>query len=128
MTFALWTILLTACLPLIWVGAAKFGADGYDNHEPRVWLSGLEGWPQRANWAQVNSYEAFPPFAAGVLTAHFVGADQMTIDIIAGVFLLCRILHGIFYIQDKDAARSLVWTGGFLSITGLFLASAWTAA
>jgi len=127
MTFALWTILLVACLPLVWVGAAKFGAKGYDNETPRLWLDKLEGWPQRANWAQVNSYEAFPPYAAAVLTAQFVGANQTVIDVIAGVFLVCRILHGVFYIQNKDGARSIVWTAGFFSIIGMFLAAAWTS-
>jgi len=127
MTFALWTLLLVACLPLIWVGAAKFGAKGYNNHTPRLWLAKLEGWPQRANWAQVNAYEAFPPYAAAVLTAQFVGGNQVAIDIVAGVFLLCRVLHGVFYIQDKDGARSIVWTVGFFSIIAMFMVAAWTS-
>jgi len=36
-------------LPLVWVGAAKSGAAGYDNAKPRIFLANLSGWPQRAN-------------------------------------------------------------------------------
>ena len=128
MTFALWSILLVACLPIIWVGLAKSGEKNYDNNQPRIWLSKLTGWQQRANWAQVNAYEVFPPYAAAVLTAQLVGANQTLVDVLAGVFLVCRVLHGVFYIKDMAGARSLVWTLGFFTIIGLFMAAAWTAA
>jgi len=127
MTFAYWSVLLAALLPLIWAGVAKTSAKGYDNHKPRVFLEQLKGRAARANWAQSNSYEAFPPFAAGVIIASLVGANQLAIDIIAGTFLLLRVLHGVFYIKDMAMARSLVWTGAFFCIIGLFLAAAWTA-
>jgi uncharacterized MAPEG superfamily protein len=127
MTFAYWCVLLAALLPIIWVGIAKTGADGYDNHKPRIFLANLKDWPQRANWAQNNAYEAFPPFAAGVIIAHMAGADQMVVDVLAGVFLILRILHGVFYIQDKATLRSLAWTMGFMCVIGLFLAGSWAA-
>ena len=126
MTFAYWSILLAALLPLIWAGVAKTSADGYDNHKPRVFLANLKGRAQRANWSQTNAYESFPPYAAAVIIGSAVGGDQMTIDIIAGVYLLARVLHGIFYIQDKAMARSLVWTLSFFCIIAIFLTAAWT--
>eukprot|EP01035_Chromulina_nebulosa_P035064 gene35064-47116_t len=48
---------------------AKFGTGGkdFDNAAPRVMLAKLDGWRQRANWAQLNGFEAFPPFAAAVI-------------------------------------------------------------
>lgn len=128
MTFAYWSVLLAALLPLIWAGVAKTGADGYDNHKPRVFLAELRGRSQRANWAQTNAYEAFPPYAAAVIIASAVGATPWILDVIAGVFLFCRVLHGVFYIQDKAMARSLVWTAGFFCVIALFLAAAWTGA
>jgi uncharacterized MAPEG superfamily protein len=121
MTFAYWCVLIAAFLPLVWVGAAKSGAQGYDNDRPRPFLAGLEGWPQRANWAQANALEAFPPFAAGVIIAHLTGAQQNTIDILAGIFILARSLHGVAYIVDKGAIRSLIWLVGFGCTVGLFL-------
>jgi len=126
MTFAYWTILLAAFLPLVWVGAAKIGGEDFDNARPRIFLQKLTGWQQRADWAQSNAYENFPPYAAGVLVAHAVGASQLTVDILAGVFLVARIAHGIMYILDKPTLRSLSWSIGFFSMVGLFLAAAWS--
>lgn len=127
MTFAYWCILLVAFLPLVWVGAAKVGGGSYDNSRPRVFLQSLTGWQQRADWAQANAYENFPPFAAGVLVAHAVGASQISIDMLAGTFLAARIAHGLAYIFDKPTLRSAVWSLGFLCMVGLFLAAAWSA-
>ncbi len=127
MTFAYWCILLVAFLPLVWVGAAKVGGGNYDNAKPRLFLQNLTGWQQRADWAQSNAFENFPPFAAGVLVAHSVGVPQVTTDLLAGTFLVARIAHGLAYIFDKPTLRSLVWSAGFLSMVGLFLASGWSA-
>jgi uncharacterized MAPEG superfamily protein len=125
MTFALWSVLLVALLPIIWVGVAKTGADGYDNHKPRIFLAGLTDWAQRANWAQANAYEAFPPFAAAVIIAHIMGGNQLASDLLAGSFLILRILHGIFYIQNKATLRSAVWSLSFMCVIGLFLNASW---
>lgn len=126
MTIAYWCVVLAAFLPVIWVGAAKFGAEHYDNERPRPSLDSLTGWPQRANWAQLNSYEAFPPFAAGVIIAHLTATEQSTIDILAGVFLAFRVAHGVVYIGNYPAIRSLVWTLSFLAMVGLYIAAGWS--
>ena len=62
MTCALWCVLAAMFLPYLWVGFAKSG--GFDNAAPRETLEHLEGWRKRADWAQKNAFEAFPPFAA----------------------------------------------------------------
>jgi uncharacterized MAPEG superfamily protein len=87
MTFAYWCVALAAFLPLVWVGAAKVGGTDhdYDNARPRIFLANLSGWPQRANWAQANAYEAFPPFAAAVIIAGLAGANQAVVDALAGL-------------------------------------------
>ena len=126
MTFAYWCVVLTAFLPVIWAGVAKSGVDNFDNANPRESLARASGWAQRANWAQQNSYEAFPPFAAGVMIAHLAGADQSIIDVLAGLFLFARITHGIVYITNLATIRSLVWTTGFLSVVGLYLSPSWS--
>jgi uncharacterized MAPEG superfamily protein len=125
MTFAYWCVLLTALLPLVWVGAAKLGGGDYDNARPRLFLQHLTGWQQRANWAQKNAHENFPPFAAGIIIAHAVGANQVLIDFLAGVFLAARIVHGIAYIYGKATLRSLIWLLGFFCTVGLFLVAGW---
>ena len=126
MTFAYWCVALAAFLPLVWVGAAKVGGEGYDNAKPRIFLRNLTGWPQRANWAQTNAYEAFPPFAAAVIIASLAGANQAVVDVLAGLFLIARILHGLLYILDKPTLRSLVWTIGFFTMIAIFLSAGWS--
>jgi uncharacterized MAPEG superfamily protein len=126
MTIAYWCVVLTAFLPVIWAGFAKFGAQHYDNERPRDSLDRLSGWAQRANWAQLNSYETFPPFAAGVIIAHLTATEQSTIDTIAVVFLACRIGHGVAYLANLPTMRSLVWSAGFLATVGLYIAAGWS--
>lgn len=124
MTFAYWCVLIAGILPIVWVGAAKTGSSGYDNDRPREFLANLTGWQQRANWAQKNALEAFPLFAAAVIIAHVAGAAQTTVDLLAGLFIVARVAHGICYITGKGGLRSLVWLAGFICVVGLFLAAA----
>jgi len=124
MTFAYWCLPLAMFLPLVWVGYAKItGGSGYDNSMPRVWLESRHGKAQRANWAQQNSYEAFPPFAAAVIVAHLTGTPQMTIDLMAGAFILVRIAHGCFYIADWSMLRSVAWISGYGLTIALFISA-----
>ena len=123
MTFAYACILLAALLPIFWVGLAKTGGSDYNNDAPRIYLAGLSGWQKRADWAQMNAYEAFPPFAAGVIVAQLAQVGVFAINLLAGLFIAFRILHGIFYIRDMGPLRSFAWLGGFLCVIGLFVAS-----
>lgn len=122
MTTAYWCVFYAFLLPYIFVVFAKFKAPGMNNEAPREALSKLTGWRQRANWAQQNAFEAFAPFAAAVIIAHLVGAKQNYIDMLSIVFVVCRILHGVFYMLNWPAMRSLVWFVGFFSVIGLFYA------
>src|SRR5579872_4339219 len=110
MTIAFWSILVAAILPYIFVSFAKAGGMGgkvkagglkFDNHCPREYCEKLQGWRKRAYWAQLNGFEAFAPFAAAVIIAQQSFVEQSTIDTFAIVFILARILHGVFYIYDK---------------------------
>lgn len=124
MTFAYWCVLFAALMPIVWSGVAKAGADAFDNSRPRVYLAAIQGYRQRANWAQQNAWEAFAPFAAGVVIASQVGVAQTTIDALAGVFMVARILHGVFYVTDRATLRSLVYIIGLLCTVGFFIAGA----
>jgi uncharacterized MAPEG superfamily protein len=124
MTFAYWCVLITILLPLVWAGVSKGGGSGFDNARPRVYLAALQGWRQRANWAQQNAWEALAPFAAAVIIAHNTGLPQSRIDLLAGIFIVARILHGVFYIADQSTLRSLVWVSGFLCVVLLFVSGA----
>ncbi len=124
MSIAHWMVLVAALLPLIFAGAAKTGGRQFDNARPREWLERQEGWKKRAHWAQQNSYEVFPPFAAGVIIAHQVGGEQWIINSLAVLFVLLRALYGAFYIGDHATWRSLAWSAGMACIVGLFLSAA----
>ena len=127
MTLAYWMILAAALVPYIGTSYAKFAGGGlrsYDNHSPRAQLETVPPKRRRAHWAQLNGFEAFPPFAAGVIVAHLAGAPQVWIDILAMTFVALRVIYTLLYIYDKPSARSLVWLAGLLCVVGLFAAAA----
>ena len=124
MTIAYWCVLIAALLPYAFTGYAKSGG-GYDNRAPREWLDAREGAAKRAHWAQLNTFEAFPPFAAAVIIAHVTGgAGQTTIDALAVAFVVLRVIYGVVYIKDRPTLRTAVWTLGLLCVVGLFAAAA----
>ena len=120
MTFALWMILVAGFLPWATTGLAKSG--GFDNRAPRDWVNTLTGWRQRADWAHRNHFEAFPIFAAAVLTASFIHAPQGRVDVLAGAFVLFRLAYTGAYIADRATLRSVAWFGGVICVVGLFAA------
>lgn len=123
MPIAYWCVLGAAFLPYMWVIIAKAGPD-YDNHAPRAQLAQTTGYRQRANWAQLNAFEAFGPFAAGVIIAQVSGAAPAWVNALALAFIGLRVLHGICYLLDWATLRSLVWAAGAGCVVGLFLAAA----
>jgi uncharacterized MAPEG superfamily protein len=120
MTFALWTILAAAILPLLATSIAKAGGSGYDNASPRTWETRLSGWRARANWAHRNHMEAFPVFAAAVLVAQVAHGPQGVIDGLAAVFILARVGYTAAYVMDKATLRSGFWFVGFVCDVLLF--------
>ncbi len=124
MTVAFWCVLAAAFLPLLFTGAAKFGGRGFDNRAPRAWLEAQSGWRLRAHWAQENSYESFPPFAAAVIIAHVAGAPQGMTDALSLAYLAARLVYGACYMADLATLRSLAWTAGVACTVGLFIAAA----
>lgn len=111
------TCLLIACLlPVACAGLAKsrgFGKPrrdgGYDNHLPRQWLAGLDGWQARAHAAQLNSFEALPVFIAGVLVAQQHQAPQALVNGLALAFVGLRVAYIAAYVKDLANLRSLLW-------------------
>jgi uncharacterized MAPEG superfamily protein len=124
MTVAYWTLLVAALLPYLFTGIAK-SAGGYDNHDPRAWLAARTGLHARAHSAQLNGFEAFPPFAAAVLVAHATGgAAQGTIDGLAVAWVILRIAYGVAYLADAAVLRSLLWTAAVGVVVALFVVAA----
>ncbi|HET8708479.1 MAG TPA: MAPEG family protein [Pseudomonadales bacterium] len=123
MTIAYWCVLVAAFLPLLWTFTAKFSGKDFrpeNNHNPREYLDQLSGYRKRAHWAQLNAFEAFPPFAAGVIIAHLTHAPQDRLDLLALCFIGLRIAHGVLYIADQATLRSLVWMAGAGVVVAIF--------
>lgn len=128
MTIAYWCVLIAALMPYAFTAFAKFSGPGFSgdsNRAPREFLEKLDGTRKRAHWAQLNSFEAFPAFAAAVIIAHLTGgADQGTIDALAVLFILVRCGYGFLYVQDIPRLRTPVWAAGLACVIGLFIAAA----
>lgn len=128
MILAYWCVLVAALIPLLFVGYAKFAGEHKlaqrENHYPRAWLDATEGAQKRAYWAQLNSFEAFPPFAAGVIIAVIAGGSIMATNILAVLFILLRLLYGWCYITDRASLRSIVWAAAMACTVALFIVAA----
>ena len=125
MTMAYWCVLVAACLPLVFTGIAKATGPGYDNRRPRAFTdTEVAGFRKRAYWAHLNSFEAFPPFAAAVIIASVVGAEGTAVDALALAFIAFRLAYGSFYMADWATARSLAWIAAFGCVIGLFVVAA----
>lgn len=114
--------LLIACLmPFFWTGVAKVRGPRYNNRNPRIWQAKLEGLPQRAHAAHLNSFEALPIFAAAVLAAMVSGVAQAAIDGLAVAFVLLRFAYGLAYLADIHWLRSLLWFGALSCCVALLV-------
>lgn len=129
MTIAELCILIACFLPIVCVGIAKWQGvgvprqdGGFDNHNPRRWLAGLEGWQARANAAQHNSFEALPIFVAGVLIAQAHGAEASTVNALALGFVAARGVYIGAYLADRASFRTLSWGVAMGCAVALFFA------
>ncbi len=109
MTIGYWSVLIAAFLPLLWTAVAKFSGPGFNNYKPRDFQAGLTGFRQRAHWAHLNSFEAFPPFAAAVIIAQQLQYNQGRIDQLAIGFIAFRLIYGVLYLANRAPLRSLAW-------------------
>lgn len=127
---AYWCVLIAALLPYVWVIFAKAGAPGYANRNPRAWIASQQDNDriQRAYAAHLNAFEAFAPFAAGVLLAQLAGVDHGRIALLSVLFVAARVLHGLFYLANVPLARSATWGAGFLCVLALLVQAALHAA
>jgi len=97
---------------------------GYDNEQPRRAQAALEGIGQRAVDAHLNAFEAFAPFAAGVLASIQRGVDRELVAWLAIAFVAARSIYLASYLANWSLVRSIVWVVGLgLSSMLLFLAA-----
>ncbi len=118
---AYWCVLIAAFLPYLWTVVAKVsGGERFDNSDPRAWLA-RQKRPRsvHANAAQMNAFEAFPAFAVGVILAQLAGVEHSMIALLALVFVVARVFHGIFYVADQASLRTMSWFIGLACVIGL---------
>ncbi len=120
MTTAYWMILVAGCLPY-WPTVVSKWRRSYDNAAPRAGVDSLPPRQQRAYWAQLNAFEAFPLFAAAVIVAHLTDAAQSWVDGLAVAFVALRVGYTLAYIGDRPLLRSLLWFGAFVCVIALFV-------
>lgn len=109
-------------LPRYVVGAEMKKQDGgYDNNDPRAQQARLDGLGRRALAAHHNAFEAFAPFAAGVLAAMQRSPRRDAIAWICIGFVAVRVAYMAAYLADKATLRSGMWSLGMAAITALMV-------
>jgi uncharacterized MAPEG superfamily protein len=128
MSLPFWCVFISALLTFLAkapVARAMQQESGvYDNHHPRSQQARLTGFGARALAAHLNSFEAFPLFAVGVLMAHVTQTHGLLVDVLALTFVVSRVLYLLFYWTDMHWQRSLVWGVGLLCSLLLMLTPA----
>ena len=127
MTVPFWCLFIGALLPYVWAfSRIPFLKEvgGPDNKEPRAQAEKLTGKGGRVVAAQANAWEALGVFAPAVIVNHLAGGDPGNATILCGVWVVARFLHGLFYIQDIDKGRSLMFLVGLVCVIGLFVGAA----
>lgn len=75
---------------------------------------------KRADRTYLNAVEAFAPFAAVVLIANVSGKANAMTAFWAMCFFWLRLIHAAVYLLAIPYVRTLVFTLGFVSVTGIF--------
>jgi uncharacterized MAPEG superfamily protein len=111
MTVTFWCLVIACFLPYVWGGASiperRSQLGSIDNKNPRAQQAQLTGRGARSIAAHKNGFEAIAVFAPAVIVAHLAGADAGWSARWAELFILARVLHGVFYLMDLDILRSL---------------------
>lgn len=120
MPLAYWCVLIAALMPYVWVKYAKAGS-GSDNRYPREDYDEFTPPKRRAYAAHLNALESFPFFAAAVVIALTMGAPLYTVNLLAVLYVLLRVAHGLLYVLNQSKARSLVFTAAMAVNIAIFV-------
>ena len=124
-----WSLCLAAGVvvaSLVPLGAARSQADFSvtDLAAPRAMFERLPEWGKRANWAHLNSFEAFVLFAPAALLCLIANANSTTAVAAAWIYPVLRLAYIAAYVANLPPLRSLCWAGamtctGILYVNGL---------
>lgn len=88
---------------------------GYDNNNPRSQQANLTGFGARALAAHQNSFESLIIFSAAILTALATQHTTTTIQVLAVVYLISRVVYHLFYLLNWATLRSTIWAISLIS-------------
>jgi uncharacterized MAPEG superfamily protein len=94
---------------------------GYNNSEPRAQQAKLDGLGRRALGAHQNGFEAFAPFAIGVLASIQRGGNVQAAAYMSILFIVARSAYIYAYLANKPTLRSGMWTLGILATSVLMI-------
>jgi uncharacterized MAPEG superfamily protein len=77
-------------------------------------------WGRRADRTYINAVEVFAPFAALVIVAHLAGKANAMTAFWAMCFFWLRVAHAVVYLFAIPYVRTLIFTLGFVAVTGIF--------
>jgi uncharacterized MAPEG superfamily protein len=128
MTVPFWCLLIACVLPYVFgsfsILERRKQLGVIDNKNPRGQQAQLTGLGARAIAAQKNAFEGLAVFVPAVLVAHLAGADPVWSARWAEIFVVARVLHGIFYLADLDYLRSAAFGVATVCNVGLFVLAA----
>jgi uncharacterized MAPEG superfamily protein len=124
-----WSLCLAAGVvvaSLVPLGAARSQADFTvaDLAAPRAMFDRLPEWGKRANWAHLNSFEAFVLFAPAALLCLIAEVNSAAAITAAWAYPALRLAYIAAYVANLPPVRSLCWAGamtcaGLLYLEGL---------
>ncbi|MEM7098828.1 MAG: MAPEG family protein [Pseudomonadota bacterium] len=129
MTIPLWCLLGGVVLPYIWAGVSvpfrnqQLGS--LDLSQPRLQAAALTEGGAGAWGAQMNQWEAVSVFMAANLAAFMQGVDPTGSWATASiVWLVARIVHGVFYVMGNATLRIVGFVGGVAMSVWIFVMAA----
>jgi uncharacterized MAPEG superfamily protein len=123
-----WSLCLAACVvvaSLVPLGAARSQADFSvaDLAAPRAMFDRLPEWGKRANWAHLNSFEAFVLFAPAALLCLIAQVESTTAITAAWIYPALRLAYIAAYVANLPPVRSLCWAGAMVCTGILYIES-----
>ena len=121
-----WSLCLAAGVvvaSLVPLGAARSQADFTvaDLAAPRAMFDRLPEWGKRANWAHLNSFEAFALFAPAALLCLIAEASSGAAIAAAWAYPALRLAYIGAYVANLPPLRSLCWAGAMVCTAVLYL-------
>jgi uncharacterized MAPEG superfamily protein len=119
---AYWCLFIAGVMPYSVLVIAK-GSRDYDNEDPRNMDGFRTPIRRRAHAAHQNSFEAFAFFAAAILVAALRGVPPRTIDDLAVLWMVLRMIYIAVYLAGRGTLRSLVWVAAIATTIAIFLSA-----